>query len=86
MSPEKRAWVQGIQAAATAREKLQLYARTGRKIHDRMGPLLVVLRDAAAHSHELADLESALRTRRAANLRRFARRSPRPGNCGPAWR
>lgn len=83
MPPEQRAWVQEIQAAPTALEKLQLYARTVREIHDRMGPLLVVLREAAAHSHDLADLESTLRTRRAANMQRFARDVASTGELRP---
>lgn len=80
---EQRAWVQEIQAAPTAREKLRLYARTVREIHDRMGPLLVVLRDAAERSDELAELASTLRTRRAANMRRFAREVASTGELRP---
>lgn len=83
LPPEQRAWVQEIQAAPTAREKLRLYARTVREIHDRMGPLLVVLRDAAEHSDELAELASTLRTRRAANMRRFAREVASTGELRP---
>lgn len=83
LPPEQRAWVQEIQAARTAREKLQLYARTVREIHDRMGPLLVVLQDAAAHSHELAELARQLRARRAANMHRFAREVASTGELRP---
>lgn len=83
LPPEQRAWVQEIQAVPTAREKLQLYARTVREIHDRMGPLLVALRDAAAHSHELAELASTLRTRSATNMRLFAREVASTGELRP---
>jgi hypothetical protein len=38
-----------------------------------MGSLLVVLRDAAERSEELAELATTLRTRRARNMRRFAK-------------
>lgn len=84
LPPEQRAWVQEIEAATTAREKLQLYARTVREIHDRMGPLLVVLRDAAEQSDELAELASTLRTRRAANMRRFAHEVASTGELRPS--
>lgn len=83
LPPEQRAWVQEIEAAPTAREKLRLYARTVREIHDRMGPLLVVLRDAAEYDDELAELASTLRTRRAANMRRFAREVASTGELRP---
>lgn len=83
LPPEQRAWVREIQAASTAQEKLRLYARTVRQIHDRMGPLLVVLREAAERSDELAELASTLRTRRADNMRRFAREVASTGELRP---
>lgn len=83
LPPEQRAWVQEIRAAPTARSKLQLYAHTVREIHDRMGPLLVVLRDASEQSNELAELASTLRTRRAANMRRFAHDVASTGELRP---
>jgi AcrR family transcriptional regulator len=83
LPPDQRAWVHEIRAAPTAREKLQLYARTVREMHGRMGPLLLILREAAEQSDELAELASTLRTRGAANMRRFAGEVASTGELRP---
>ncbi len=72
LPPEERAYVRRIRAAVTAREKLEVYAAAVAEIAERLAPLDLVLRDAAAGAPELATLRAEIGARRARNMRRFA--------------
>lgn len=69
----QREYVQRVKAAASAREKLELYAEAVRHIGERLAPLHLVLRDAAAHAPELARIHDEIADRRARNMRLLAR-------------
>jgi AcrR family transcriptional regulator len=69
---EQRDYVQQIRAAATAREKICIYATAVTEVNSRLAPLHLVLRDAAAQAPELGELWTEIATRRAANMRLFA--------------
>jgi hypothetical protein len=69
---EQRDYVQRIRAAATAREKICIYATAVTEVNSRLAPLHLVLRDAAAQAPELGELWTEIATRRAANMRLFA--------------
>lgn len=69
---EDRDYVQRIRAAADARTKLTIYARAIRRIHARLAPLVVALRDAGSAHPELSALWHEISERRAANMRLFA--------------
>jgi AcrR family transcriptional regulator len=69
---EDRNYVRRIQAEPRARAKLEIYAAAVRAISERMGPLHLVLRDAAAQAPELAGIRDDIATRRARNMRLLA--------------
>lgn len=69
---EQREYVKRIRAATTARDKLDIYARALTGIQQRMAPVFLALRDAAATDPECAALWTEIATRRAANMRTFA--------------
>ena len=69
---EERDYVRRIQAEPRARRKLEIYAQAIGAIAERMGPLHLVLRDAAAQAPELARIRDDIAARRARNMRRFA--------------
>lgn len=69
---EQRDYVRAIQRAGTAREKIELYVTAVRRVQERLAPLAVVLRDAAAAEPELAALAREIAERRAANMRLYA--------------
>ncbi|MDQ4038014.1 MAG: TetR/AcrR family transcriptional regulator [Actinomycetota bacterium] len=70
--PEERDYVRRIQAQTRAREKLEAYATAVRAIGERLGPLHLVLRDAAAQAPELARMRDEIASRRAKNMRLLA--------------
>ncbi len=69
---EQRAYVVGIRAAATAGEKIALYARAVADIGVRMAPVHRALAEAAASDADCAALRAEISARRAANMRLFA--------------
>lgn len=69
---EQRAYVQAIRDEPSPRTKLALYAAALREIHERLAPLVVVLRDAAPGDKQLRALWRRISERRAANMRVFA--------------
>jgi len=70
---EERDYVRRMKAEPRAWEKLQIYAAAIVAISERMGPLHLVLRDAAAQVPELAQIRDDIATRRAANMRLLAK-------------
>jgi AcrR family transcriptional regulator len=69
---EQRDYVIRVQAAHGARAKLEIYASAIAEIQQRMGPVFLALRDAAATDPDCAALWSEISHRRATNMRRFA--------------
>jgi AcrR family transcriptional regulator len=69
---EQRDYVRQLQAAATARNKLTIYAHAIAHIQERLGPVFLVVRDAAGTDPECAALWSGIADRRAANMRSLA--------------
>lgn len=63
-----RDYVQRMRAAPRARRKLEIYAGAVRAVSERMGPLHLVLRDAAAQAPELARVRDDIASRRASNM------------------
>ena len=70
---EERDYVKAVRATPRARDKLRLYATAVRIVAERMAPLHLVLRDAAAQAPELAMMRQEIATRRAGNMRLFVR-------------
>ena len=68
---DEREYVKAIVAEPDAARKLVLYAQAVRRIHARLAPLLLVLKDAASSDDELAEMWKSIATRRATNMRRF---------------
>lgn len=68
----QRDYVHRIRQAATAGEKIAVYAAAIRPIQERLAPLFVALRDASGQDAELAALWQEVAERRAANMRLFA--------------
>jgi AcrR family transcriptional regulator len=69
---EARAYVKAIRQEPDARRKLALYAGAIRSIHERLAPLIRVLKDAASGEDDLATLWKSISDRRAANMKMFA--------------
>lgn len=69
---EQRDYVLAIRNAESAGEKIALYAQAITAIQQRMAPVFIALRDAAATDHDCAELWSEISVRRAANMRLFA--------------
>jgi AcrR family transcriptional regulator len=65
----ERDYVRQMKAEPRARRKLEIYAGAVRSIGERMGPLHLALRDAAAQDPELARIHNEIAQRRAANMR-----------------
>ncbi len=68
---EQRDYVRAIRAEADPARKLAMYARSIRRIHERLAPLFLALRDAASTEPEARELWRAISDRRAANMRLF---------------
>jgi AcrR family transcriptional regulator len=69
---EQRGYVRAIRAAATAGEKIDLYAAALARTGPRAAPVFLALRDAAARDATCAALHTEITERRAANMRLFA--------------
>lgn len=69
---EHRDYVAQIGAAASARDKIDIYAQAITKIQERMAPVFLALRDAATTDVECAALWSDIAERRARNMMLFA--------------
>ncbi len=69
---EERDYVKQIRSAPQAADKIAIYAGAVRAIGQRMAPLHLVLREAAAAAPELAQIRDEISRRRAANMRLFA--------------
>jgi AcrR family transcriptional regulator len=69
---EERDYVRAIRAAATAGEKIDLYAGALARIAPRTGPVFRALRDAATRDPDCAALHTEITRRRAANMLLFA--------------
>jgi AcrR family transcriptional regulator len=70
---EDRDYVKAILAAPDPVDKLVIYARAVRTIHQRMAPLFLALRDAASTEPEARVVWQEIDERRAANMRKLAR-------------
>lgn len=69
----ERDYVQAVRAAATARDKVAIYARALRTLVPRTAPLLEALRHAGEADEASARAYAAVMDRRAANMLLFAR-------------
>jgi AcrR family transcriptional regulator len=70
--PDQRDYVRRIAAEPTARGKIETYAAAVALINERMAPLYIVFRDAAAQAPDLARVRQEISLRRARNMREFA--------------
>jgi len=80
---EERDYVRRMMAQTRAREKLQTYAAAVRAIAERLGPLHLILRDAAAQAPELARMRDEIASRRAKNMRLLAQDLIATGDLRP---
>jgi AcrR family transcriptional regulator len=80
---EQRDYVKQIRAAASAEQKIRLYATAVTEVNSRLAPLHLVLRDAAAQAPELGELWTEIASRRARNMRRFAQDLAATGELRP---
>ncbi|MDQ3734166.1 MAG: TetR/AcrR family transcriptional regulator, partial [Actinomycetota bacterium] len=80
---EERDYVQRMKAQTRARDKLETYAAAVRAIAERLGPLHLVLRDAAAQAPELARMREEIASRRAKNMRLLAQDLIATGDLRP---
>jgi AcrR family transcriptional regulator len=69
---DEREYVRRLRAEPSARGKLKIYAGAVRIVAERMAPLQLVLRDAAAQEPELARMRDEISHRRAGNMHRLA--------------
>src|SRR3954452_18266454 len=72
VDPLERDYVQAMRAEPDAGRKLDLYAGAMSRIHARLAPLFLALRDAARADPEAAAVWSEISERRARNMRRLA--------------
>jgi AcrR family transcriptional regulator len=70
---QQRDYVLAIRVEPDPRRKLVIYAKAVRAIHERLAPLVVLLRDTAATEPEAAAVWHEISERRAANMRELAR-------------
>lgn len=68
----RRDYVLRIRAARTAAEKIEIYAAAVTELQQRLAPVFLALRDAAATDAECSTLWSRIAERRARNMRDFA--------------
>lgn len=80
---EQRDYVRQVRAAATAQDKIRIYAAAVTEINARLAPLHLVLRGAAATAPELAAIRDEISARRAANMRLFAQDLAATGQLRP---
>jgi AcrR family transcriptional regulator len=69
---DERDYVIRIGAATTAQDKITIYAHAITAIQQRMAPVFLALRDAAATDPDCGALWAEIALRRATNMRRFA--------------
>ena len=69
---EQREYVTRIGATPTAAGKISIYAEAITAIHQRMAPVFLALRDAAASDPDCRALWAAIASRRAQNMVKFA--------------
>ena len=69
---EQRDYVGRIRSATSARDKITIYAQAITGIQQRMAPVFLALRDAAATDQECASLWAEIAKRRATNMGTFA--------------
>ncbi|WP_181784644.1 TetR/AcrR family transcriptional regulator [Pseudonocardia pini] len=69
---ERRDYVRRVLAEPSARRKLRLYAEGVGALQQRLAPIFVALRDAAATDQDCAALWREIAERRRANMLRFA--------------
>jgi len=79
----ERDYVRRMRTQTRAREKLETYAAAVRAIAERLGPLHLVLRDAAAQAPELAVIRDEISSRRAENMRMLAQDLIATGDLRP---
>jgi AcrR family transcriptional regulator len=72
VDPLERDYVQAMRAEPDAGRKLDLYAGAMSRIHERLAPLFLALRDASRADPEAGRIWSAISERRALNMRRLA--------------
>jgi len=72
VDPLERDYVQAMRAEPDAGRKLDLYAGAMSRIHERLAPLFLALRDASRTDPEAGRIWSAISERRALNMRRLA--------------
>jgi len=80
---EERDYVRRMKAQSRAREKIETYAAAVRAIGERLGPLHLVLREAATQAPELARIRDEIDSRRAKNMRLLARELIVTGDLRP---
>jgi AcrR family transcriptional regulator len=68
---EERDYVRAMKASSDPLEKLAMYACAMRKIHARMAPLHLALRDASSTEPEADEVWRQISERRAANMRKL---------------
>lgn len=83
VTADERAYVQEMGAEPDPARKLELYAAAIRAIHQRLVPLFLVLRDAAAVDPEIRALWASIADRRAANMHRLAQDLAATGGLRP---
>lgn len=71
IAAEQRRYVLDIRAERDPARKLEIYAHAVRRIQERMAPLFLALRDAAATEAEAEAVWHEISERRAANMRLF---------------
>ena len=69
---DERDYVIRIGQASSAVDKLTIYAHAIAEIQERLAPVFLALRDAAATDTQCAELWTQIADRRATNMRRFA--------------
>jgi AcrR family transcriptional regulator len=78
-----REFVASIHAEPDPRQKLLMYGRHIGQVEQRVGPLLLVVRDAAASNPDAADLWHTLQHERLTGMRMFARHLDQGGHLRP---
>lgn len=71
--PEERSYVRAIRAEPSAAGKLRIYATALQQIQPRLAPLFHALQNAASQDDDLQMLWQEIASRRAENMRLFAR-------------
>ena len=73
VAAEQRDYVLAIRAEHDPARKIEIYAQAVRRIHERMAPLFLALRDVAGTDAEANEVWEAISERRAQNMRLFVR-------------